>query len=156
MLIISSPEFKNNEFIPAKFTGDGRGISPAIEWTDLPENTKSLALIMDDPDAPSGLFTHWIIFNISPDRKGLPEAVPNKPRLDDGSLQGENTAGSIGYYGPYPPPGPPHRYQFHLYALDRMINAKPGASRKQVLEAMQGHVIESTCLTGIYQRGRRQ
>ena len=155
MLTISSPEFKNNDSIPSKFTGEGKGISPALEWTGVPANTQSLALIMDDPDAPSGLFIHWVIFNIPSDSKGLPEAVPNKLKLDDGTLQGVNTAGSIGYYGPFPPVGPRHRYQFHIYALDRMINAKAGASREQVLKAMEGHIIEHNCLTGIYQRGHR-
>jgi Raf kinase inhibitor-like YbhB/YbcL family protein len=155
MLTISSPDFRNNGTIPAKFTGDGRGISPAIEWSNVPAKTESFALILEDPDAPSGLFIHWVIFNIPSGRKGLPEAVPNTPKLEDGSLQGENSAGSIGYYGPFPPAGPPHRYQFRLYALNRTINAKPGAGRKQVIEAMQEHVIESTCLTGIYQRGHR-
>jgi Raf kinase inhibitor-like YbhB/YbcL family protein len=155
MLTISSPEFNNNETIPSKFTGEGKGISPALEWTGIPTNTKALALIMDDPDAPSGLFIHWVIFNIPSDSKGLPEAVHNNLKLQDGALQGENTAGSIGYYGPFPPVGPRHRYQFHMYALDHKLNAKAGASRKQVLEAMEGHLIESNCLTGIYQRGRK-
>ncbi len=155
MLTISSPDFKNNETIPAKFTGEGQNISPALIWPDVPANTATLAVIMDDPDAPSGLFTHWIIFNIPHINKELPQAVPNKLTLEDGSIQGKNTAGTIGYYGPYPPPGLPHRYQFHLYALDKMIDAKPGATRKEVLEAMHGHIILSTMITGIYQRTHR-
>jgi Raf kinase inhibitor-like YbhB/YbcL family protein len=154
MLTIFSPDFKNNEMLPVRFTGEGQDISPALEWADIPPNTASIAIIMDDPDAPSGLFTHWIIYNIPGESKGLPRAVPNKPELIDGSLQGKNSAGTLGYYGPYPPPGVPHRYQFHLYALDILINAKPGASRKEVLEGMQGHIIMSAMLTGIYQRGR--
>ena len=152
MLNITSPDFKNNEFLPAKFTGEGQDISPALEWTDILPNTASIALIMDDPDAPSGLFTHWVIFNIPPASKGLPQAVPDKPVLEDGSIQGKNSARTIGYYGPYPPPGKPHRYQFHLYALDMMINPKSGVSGKEVLEAMQGHVIQSAMITGIYRR----
>ncbi len=152
MLTISSPDFKNDEVMPSKFTGEGEGISPALEWTGVPENTKSLALIMDDPDAPSGLFTHWIIFNIPVVSNGLPKAIPTNPKLDDGSIQGENTHGSIGYYGPFPPIGPRHRYQFHLYALDEKLTIKAGVSRKQALEAIEGHIIESACLTGIYQR----
>jgi Raf kinase inhibitor-like YbhB/YbcL family protein len=155
MLTISSPEFKNNENLPAKFTGDGQNISPALNWECTLPGTKSFTVIMDDPDAPSGLFTHWIIFNIPPERRGLPEAVPNQLKLEDGSLQGKNTAGTIGYYGPYPPVGPPHSYQFHLYAMDKVIDARPGASRKEVLEAMRGHIIFSTFITGFYQRTRR-
>jgi Raf kinase inhibitor-like YbhB/YbcL family protein len=155
MLTISSPDFKNNEILPLEFTGEGRDISPALDWENVPANTASIAVIMDDPDAPSGLFTHWIIFNIPAESRGLRQEVPNKPVLEDGSIQGKNSGGTIGYYGPYPPPGMPHRYQFHLYALDTMINAKPGASRKEVVDAMQGHVISSAMITGIFQRFRR-
>jgi Raf kinase inhibitor-like YbhB/YbcL family protein len=142
MLIISSPEFKNNETIPSKFAGEGEDISPALEWANIPQGTRAIAMLMDDPDAPSGLFTHWIIFNIPPDSKGLQEGIPNIPELPDGSLQGENTRGSIGYYGPFPPSGPRHRYQFTLYALDRELNAKAGASRRQINLALEGHIIE--------------
>ncbi len=155
MLTISSPDFKNNDFLPAKFTGEGQDISPALDWENVPTNTVSIAIIMDDPDAPSGLFTHWIIFNIPSVSKGLPQAIPNKPVMKDNLMQGKNSAGTIGYYGPYPPPGMSHRYQFHLYALDKIINAKAGASRKEALDAMQGHVISSAMITGIYQRWRK-
>lgn len=152
MLTISSPAFQNNDNLPVKFTAEGENISPALYWDNLPTDTKSITLIMDDPDAPTGLFTHWIIFNIPRECKGLPEAVPNKLVLEDGSLQGKNTAETIGYYGPYPPIGPPHRYQFHLYAMDKILDVEAGASRKEVLEAMQGHIISSTLITGLYQR----
>jgi Raf kinase inhibitor-like YbhB/YbcL family protein len=155
MLTISSPDFKKNEFIPAKFTREGQNISPALDWTDIPPDMASIAIIMDDPDAPSGLFTHWIIFNIPAGNKGLSQAIPNKPVLEDNIMQGRNSAGTIGYYGPSPPPGMPHRYQFHLYALNTIINTKAGASRKEVLDAMQGHIILSSMITGIFQRGRR-
>jgi hypothetical protein len=154
MLTISSPDFKNNGVLPAIFTGEGQNISPALYWTDIPSNTASFAVIMDDPDAPTGLFTHWIIFNIPPESSKLPQAVKTILLLEDGSMQGKNTAGKIGYYGPYPPPGPAHRYQFHLYALDKMIVAKPGANRKEVLEALQRHILASAMITGIYQRTR--
>lgn len=154
MLTISSPDFVNNEVLPAMFTGEGQNISPALYWTDIPSNTASFAVIMDDPDAPTGLFTHWIIFNIPPERNKLPQAVETNLLLEDGSMQGKNTAGKIGYYGPNPPPGPAHRYQFHLYALDKMIVAKPGANRKEVLKALQRHILASAMITGIYQRMR--
>jgi Raf kinase inhibitor-like YbhB/YbcL family protein len=156
MLTISSPDFNNNEVLPAKFTGEGQNISPALNWTGIPSNTASLAVIMDDPDAPTGLFTHWIIFNIPPECKKLPQAVKTNLLLEDGSMQGKNTAGTIGYYGPYPPPGPAHRYQFNLYALDKMIDVKPGTNRKEVLDAMQSHIIASAMITGIYQRTVKQ
>jgi Raf kinase inhibitor-like YbhB/YbcL family protein len=155
MLTISSPEFKNNESIPSKFTGYGKDVSPPLVWSNIPANAKSLALILDDPDAPSGLFTHWIIFNIPSDSKELKEAIPNTSKLSDGSLQGESSFGSIGYHGPLPPPGPRHRYQFTIYALDQKLNIKAGSSRQRLLQAMEGHIIEQSRLTGIYQREQK-
>ena len=151
-IAISSPEFKKAEKIPAKFTGDGQGISPRLEWSGFPEQTQSLALIMDDPDAPGGTFTHWVIFNIPAEKPGLPEAVPNEPRLPDGSLQGRNDSGGVGYYGPYPPIGSRHRYNFTLYALDRKLGLKAGASKEQLLKAMEGHILDQGRLFGVYQR----
>ncbi|MFA5629043.1 MAG: YbhB/YbcL family Raf kinase inhibitor-like protein [Dehalococcoidales bacterium] len=152
MLTISSPDFKNNETMPAILTGEGANVSPALFWKGVPDGTVSLAIIMDDPDAPTGLFTHWILFNLPPDTKELPQAVPTKLNLENGALQGKNTANKIGYYGPYPPIGPPHRYQFHLYALDKMLNIEAGATRKQVISEIESSAIATAMLTGIYQR----
>jgi Raf kinase inhibitor-like YbhB/YbcL family protein len=107
---------------------------------------------MDDPDAPVGVFTHWVLFNLPAATTGLPEAVPTQAQLQDGSLQGKNDFGRTGYGGPCPPSGRPHRYQFTLYALDQTLDLKAGASKKQVLDAMQGHILAQGRLTGTYQR----
>jgi len=149
---ISSPEFNKGEKIPPKFTGDGDNISPRLEWSNIPEKAKSLALIMDDPDAPSGTFTHWVIFNIPADSPGLPEAIANESQLPDGSLQGINSAGGIGYYGPYPPAGSRHRYYFTIYALDEKPDLKARASKERLLKAIEGHIIDQGRLFGVYQR----
>lgn len=154
-ILVTSPEFKKAEYIPQKFTGEGDDISPPIEWGHIPEQAKSLAMVMDDPDAPSGNFTHWLIYNIPPGSNGLPEGVSPEDRLPDGSMQGRNSAGSSGYYGPYPPLGSRHRYNFSLYALDEKLDLKPGMSREQLLKAMDGHIIDQGRLTGIYARTPR-
>lgn len=109
-------------------------------------------LIVDDLDAPGGVFTHWIVFNIPSNTRELPEAVPTQPQLSSGAIQGKNDFGRIGYGGPCPPPGRPHRYQFTLYALDQPLDLKSGVSRKQVLDAIHGHILAQGQLMGIYQR----
>jgi len=151
-ILVSSPEFKKAERIPPKFTGDGEDISPRLEWSNVPEKAKTLVMIMEDPDAPAGTFAHWVIYNIPASSRGLPEDVPDQPRLADGSMQGRNSAGGIGYHGPYPPMGSKHRYYFSLYALDDTLNLGPGASREQVLKALDGHIIDQGRLLGIFQR----
>jgi Raf kinase inhibitor-like YbhB/YbcL family protein len=151
-LSISSPAFQDGERIPAKYTCEGQNVSPQLECSGVPEKAQSFALIMDDPDAPAGVFTHWVIFNSPPDSLTSPEAVPTEPQLSCGTQQGRNDAGRIGYYGPCPPPGRPHRYRFTLYALDKKLDLKAGASKEQLLEAMQGHILEQAQLIGIYQR----
>ena len=107
---------------------------------------------MDDPDAPGGVFTHWLLFNIPPDSRELPEAVPAQAELASGALQGKTDFGRTGYGGPCPPPGRPHRYQFTLYALDQPLDLEGGASKKQLLSAMEGHILAQGQLTGTYQR----
>ncbi len=152
-LSVSSPAFQDGQGIPAKYTCQGEDISPPLAWSELPTGTQSCALIMDDPDAPGGLFTHWIVFNIPPDSHGLPEAVPVQARLSSGALQGNTDFGKSGYGGPCPwPPGSLHRYQFTLYAIDRTLDLEAGASREQVLNAMQGHILAQAQLSGTYQR----
>ncbi len=136
----SSPAFGHGQPIPAVYTCKGRNISPPLTWSDLPQGTKSLALIMDDPDAPLGTWVHWVIYNIPPTRTGLEEALPSEERLADGSLQGKNSWRRIGYGGPCPPSGT-HRYYFRLYALDSMLSLAPGAMKEQLLQAMQGHIL---------------
>jgi Raf kinase inhibitor-like YbhB/YbcL family protein len=152
-LSISSTAFLEEDSIPSKYTCEGQDISPPLAWGEPPEGTQSFALIVDDPDAPGGMFTHWVIFNVPSDYRELPEAVPTQDRLSSGALQGKNDFGRIGYGGPCPPPGHPHRYRFTLYALDQSLDLKAGISKKrQVLNAMQGRILAQGQLTGIYER----
>lgn len=150
---ISSPAFKAGEFIPARYTDDGQDVSPPLEWSGAPSGTSSLALILHDPDAPRpGGFTHWVIFNLLADSRGLPENMPGKERLESGAVQGRNDGGSAGYMGPAPPPGKPHHYHFMLYALDRAFSLGLGAGEKELRAAMQGHILAETELVGLYRR----
>ena len=151
-LAVSSLAFQEGSKIPARYTCEGQDVSPALTWEEPPAEAQSFALIMDDPDAPGGVFTHWVLFNLPADSRGLSEAVPTQPQLPDGSLQGKNDFGRIGYGGPCPPPGRPHRYQFTLYALDQTLDLKADASKKQVIDAMRGHILAQGRLTGTYQR----
>jgi len=152
VLSLSSIAFQGGERIPVKYTCEGQDVSPPLTWSEPPQGTQSLTLIVDDPDAPGGAFTHWVLFNIPPDSGELPEAVPTQAQLSSGALQGKNDFGKIGYGGPCPPPGRPHRYCFTLYALDRVLDLKAGVSKKQVLDAMQGHILAQEQLIGTYQR----
>lgn len=149
---VMSPAFEEGGMIPEKYTCDGKDISPPIEWKGIPEGTKSLALISDDPDAPMGTWVHWVIFNIPPERKGLPEGVPTKKVLEGGIRQGLNDFRRIGYGGPCPPGGV-HRYYFKLYALDRVLDLEPGVTKNMLLKAMEGHILDKGELMGRY--GRR-
>jgi|Deesub1362B_J571_1020462.scaffolds.fasta_scaffold27118_1 hypothetical protein len=151
-LSISSPAFQEGGEIPAKYTCEGQDVSPELVWGEPPAGTQSFVLIMDDPDAPGGVFTHWVLFNLPVASRKLPEGVPAQAQLPDGSLQGKNDFGKIGYGGPCPPSGRPHRYQFTLYALDQPLDLKAGVSKKQVIQAMQGHILAQGRLTGTYQR----
>ena len=152
VLSVSSTAFQEGDGIPSKYTCQGQDVSPPLAWSEPPAGTQSLALIMDDPDAPGDVFTHWVIFNIPSSSRELAEAVPAQAQLPSGTLQGKNDFGRIGYGGPCPPPGHPHRYQFTLYALDRPLDFKAGASKKQVLDGKQGHILAQAQLTGTYQR----
>ncbi len=151
-LTVSSSAFQEGDKIPAKYTCEGQDVSPPLAWSEPPAGTRSLALIVDDPDAPGGVFTHWLLFNIPPDSRELPEAVPTQAELASGALQGKTDFGRTGYGGPCPPPGRPHRYQFTLYALDQPLDLEGGASKKQLLSAMEGHILTQGQLTGTYQR----
>jgi len=150
-LALTSGAFATNGPIPKRYTCDGENISPPLAWRDRPGSTAAFALIMDDPDAPSGAFTHWVLFNMPGTAHSLPEAVPTTERLDGGALQGENGASRIGYTGPCPPSGT-HHYHFTLYALDTALSLGAGASRQQVLDAMQSHILGEGRLIGTYQR----
>ena len=152
VLSVSSSVFQEGERIPTKYTCQGQDVSPPLAWSEPPKGTQSFTLIVDDPDAPGGVFTHWVLFNIPYDSHELPEAVPAQAELPDGTLQGKNDFGRIGYGGPCPPPGRPHRYRFTLYALDQSVDLKAGVSKKQLLGAMQGHTLAQGQFTGTYQR----
>ena len=155
-MVINSPEFGNNQAIPKRFTGDGEDGSPELAWSGVPDTTKELALICDDPDAPTPEpWVHWVIYRIPAGGAGLPESIPKIERLTApaGALQGKNSWGRIGYGGPAPPPGSGvHHYHFKLYALDTMLNVDPGLNKAQLLAAMEGHVIVQGELIGTYQR----
>jgi Raf kinase inhibitor-like YbhB/YbcL family protein len=154
---ITSNAFQEGEMIPIKYTCDGSDRSPALSWSNIPEDTQTLALICEDPDAPSGTFVHWIIYNISPTVTGLAEGVPAVELLPDGTIQGQNDFKRIGYGGPCPPSGDsPHRYFFRLYALDTEIQLSAGASREEFTRAIEGHILAGGHLMGTYQRKQAQ
>ena len=151
-LPVLSPVFQEGDTIPTKYSCQGQDISPPLVWREPPAGTQTFALILDDLDAPAGVFTHWILFNIPSNSRELPEAIPTQAQLASGALQGKNHFGKIGYGGPCPPPGRTHQYQFTLYALDSLLNLKAGGSKKAVLDAMQGHVLAQGQLSGTYRR----
>jgi Raf kinase inhibitor-like YbhB/YbcL family protein len=153
-LSVTSPAFGDGETIPTKYTADGAGISPPLEFAGVPEGAVELALICHDPDAPRvGGFTHWVVYGMAPDIGGLPEAVPTTPTVTSPKLaQGKNSAGGFGYRPPSPPPGPAHRYQFRLYALDAALGLKPGATQAELEVAMDGTIMAMALLEGLYER----
>jgi len=150
---VSSPAFENEAMIPAKYTCDGRDISPPLSWEGLPQGAKSIALISDDPDAPVGTWVHWVMWNIPPDKTGLPESMPKDGELADGTRQGTTDFKRTGYGGPCPPGGV-HRYYFKVYALDAMLEPAAGATKAQLLKAMEGHILAKGELMGRYTRRR--
>ncbi len=149
---ISSTSFSNGGEIPKRFTCDGADTSPELSWTDPPADTRSFALIADDPDAPDGTWTHWVLFDLPPITNSLPEGMTKIDELPGGERQGRNDFRKIGYNGPCPPPGKPHRYFYKLYALDRKLGLKPGADKQELEHAMQNHILGKTEWMGKYQR----
>jgi Raf kinase inhibitor-like YbhB/YbcL family protein len=138
---LSSPAFQDSGSIPQKFTCQGDNVSPELNWSEAPPNTKSFALIMDDPDAPGGTFTHWVLFDIPADQQQLAEGAGSSSTGNPIGMSGNNGLSQIGYMGPCPPSGI-HRYYFRMYALDvPSLNLKEGASRGEVEAAMKNHVI---------------
>ena len=149
---IKSTAFTNGGEIPRKYTCSGSDISPPLSWSGAPANAHALALIADDPDAPAGTWTHWILWNLPAQSDGLAEGVPAKDVLDNGARQGRNDFNRIGYGGPCPPPGRPHRYFFRLYALAAPLELKPGASRSELEAAMKPHVLAQAECMGMFKR----
>jgi hypothetical protein len=149
---IISTAFSEGQPIPQKYTCQGSDFSPPLAWTNTPPNAKSLALIADDPDAPAGTWVHWVLYDLPATATELAENTPKTPQLPAGARQGNNSSHGIGYEGPCPPPGKPHRYFFKLYALDTLLNLKPGVTKKDLLKAMEGHVLAEGQLMGTYQR----
>ncbi len=149
---LTSTAFQPGGTIPKQYTGDGADRSPPLGWSEPPAGTKSLALICDDPDAPRGTWVHWVLFNLPGQARDLAEGVPTTDTLGDGAKQGKNDFGHIGYGGPAPPKGKPHRYFFKLYALDVAVDLPPGATKAQLLEAMKGHTLAEGQLVGTYGR----
>lgn len=151
---ITSSAFTDGETIPQKYTDDGEDVSPPLTFEGVPEGTVEIALICHDPDAPrAGGWTHWVVYGMAPEIGGLPENVPAEPTVDDPKLvQGENSWGRLGYGGPAPPPGAPHRYQFRGYALSEALDLEPGATKDELEAAMGGKVIGEAMLQGLYGR----
>jgi len=148
---VSCAAFKEEGMIPGKYTCDEDDVSPPLAWDSIPEGTKMLALICDDPDAPMGTWVHWVLFNLPGDISDLPENIPPERELESGAKQGTNDFGRIGYGGPCPPGGT-HRYYFKLYALDAELDLEAGAKKPQLLEAMEGHILAEGQLMGKYSR----
>lgn len=148
---LRSSAFDNGGIIPAKYTCDGKNVSPPLGWSSAPANTKSFVLICDDPDAPVGTWVHWVYYDIPAKVKYLPENVAPHEHPTSGGTHGINDFHKIGYGGPCPPGGT-HRYYFKIYALDVELNLPPGATKKEVLKAMQGHILGQAQLMGKYRR----
>jgi Raf kinase inhibitor-like YbhB/YbcL family protein len=156
---LRSPAFADGASIPSVYTCDGKDVAPPLSWSGVPETALSLAVIVDDPDAPRGTWTHWVLYDLPPDVTELPEGLPPDPLLhfvpggrpEDAARQGRNDFGRIGYGGPCPPGGT-HRYVFRIEAMDARLNLEPGATRDQVLHAMKGHVLAEGRLIGTYSR----
>lgn len=151
-LIVISPAFADGTPMPVKYTDDGENVSPPLQWTGIPEGTRSVAVVCDDPDAPGGVWVHWVLYNIPPKETGLAEGIPEGNELPNGAMHGLNDFGRPGYGGPAPPSGKVHRYRFRVYALDAVMVLKPRARRAQLDAAMEGHILAKGELIGTYRR----
>jgi Raf kinase inhibitor-like YbhB/YbcL family protein len=159
-LVLTSPDFENRGEIPRRFTGEGENISPTLEWSGVPEGTREFVLICEDPDAPGPEpFVHWMLYNISGNLTFLPPGISSEARLEAPiqADQGVNSAGEVGYTGPMPPKGTGvHHYIFKLYALEAEVGLRPGIEdKKELLDAIKGHIIGGTQFVGTYVRGSK-
>jgi len=155
-LEIQSSAFKPNAYIPKRHACEGEDLSPQLSWTGAPAGTKAFSLLMDDPDAPPGTWVHWVLYDLPADVTRLNEALPKQENLANGAKQGicwgVDKFDRVGYFGPCPPPGSPHRYFFKLYALDKALGLATKASKAQVLKAMEGHILGQAQIVGLYKR----
>jgi Raf kinase inhibitor-like YbhB/YbcL family protein len=152
---LTSPVFADGAPIPVRYTCDGDNVSPPLIWTAPPEGTASLALIVDDPDAPGGVFTHWLLFNVPVEVRSLREAVTAQETVPDVGTQGRNDAGRTGYSGPCPPRGTAHHYRFALYALNAPLRLQPSLPVARLRQTVEGHILGQARLVGTYQRATR-
>lgn len=150
-LQVRSPAFEAGGVIPQKYACNGENISPPLAWEPGPQGTRSIALIVDDPDAPRGTFVHWVLYDLPANTQELPENMPRDKALPDGAKQGVNSVDSIGYTGPCPPSGT-HRYFFKVYALDAMTNLPPGRSKADLLQTLEGHILAQGQIMGTYRK----
>lgn len=151
-IVVVSDGFRSGESIPQQFTCQGQNISPALSWSAVPAGTKSIAILMQDLDTPRPGFTHWMVYNIPPVSREIPGNITTGPVLPDGSIQGKNDAGKIGYTGPCPPAGKPHRYVITVYALNRSLDTSVTLNRTGFTTAINGAIIGKGNLSGTYQR----
>ncbi len=149
---LESSAFQDGGEIPKKFTCEGADVSPPLTWGEPPAGTKSLALITDDPDAPAGTWVHWVMYDLEPQARHLQEGVAKSETVSGTGRQGLNDFGKTGYGGPCPPPGKPHRYYFKLYAVDTMLNLKARVKKRDVEQAMKGHILAEAQLMGKFRR----
>lgn len=151
-LELESDAFAEGERIPEEYTCDGRDVSPPLSLRGVPPEAESLALVVDDPDAPVRTWDHWVLFGLGPDTRTVPEAVPGEAEVLDGARQGTNDFGDLGYGGPCPPPGEDHRYVFTIYALDAAPGVAAGATKEELLREIEPTVVAEARLTGRYRR----
>jgi len=149
---LKTTAFEPGGFIPKRFTCEAADVSPTLAWSDPPAGTQSFAIIEDDPDAPSGTFVHWLVYDLPAGFRRLPEALPGSDQMAGGGRQGTNDFSRTGYSGPCPPPGKPHRYFIRLYALDAKLDLRPAAARRELDSAMQGHILARAELMGRFKR----
>jgi len=151
-LEVASAAFENGQPIPSKHTCDGQDLSPPLKWSGAPQSTKSFAIICEDPDAPGGTWTHWVLYNLPGDVTELSEGTPRSASSVRGALQGNNDFGRAGYGGPCPPPGAAHHYAFKVFALDSSLDPIANVTKQQLEQAMQSHIVGQGTLVGTYSR----
>ncbi len=149
---VESPDFDHLRDIPTEFTCDGEDRSPRLSWSTPPSGTAALVVVVDDPDAPGGIFGHWAVFNLPSDTRRLDGAIPNGESVPGGGLQAKNDFGALGYGGPCPPRGPAHEYRFFVFAINEPLSLAAGAADDDVIVAMRGHVIGVGQISGMYAR----